>query len=162
MGIRVQSSPFDPGEELAAFSVHNTGVGAVVSCLGVVRAISQDDQDITALALEHYPGFTEREIGRIEAKARERFAVVDVVIIHRFGQLAPGEPIVFVAAAAAHRRAAFDSCDYIMDRLKTEAPFWKKEHTKADAHWVEPRKTDHTDRARWETHPSGPAISRKD
>lgn len=152
MSIRIQKDPFQPAKELASFTTHNTGVGAVVSCTGLVRATSASDGDVTALELQHYPGFTEREMGRFETDARERFAVTAISIIHRHGYMRPGEAIVFVAVASAHRRAALEAVDYLMDRLKTEAPFWKKEITTQGDHWIEPRTDDHTDRARWDGH----------
>jgi molybdopterin synthase catalytic subunit len=119
----------------------------VASFTGVARA---EAGATTALELEAYPGFTEAEIGRFAEAARERFGLADLLILHRVGRIAPGEPIVFVATAAAHRREAFEACDYLMDYLKSRAPFWKKEHGPAGERWIEPHARDHADIARWE------------
>ncbi|CAA9514369.1 MAG: Molybdopterin synthase catalytic subunit MoaE [uncultured Sphingomonadaceae bacterium] len=147
--IRVQAEPFDPGVELAALAAEAAGAGGIASFVGLVRARS-DDATVARLELIHYPGFTERTIAAIAEDARWRFPVRGVRIVHRHGPLAPGEPIVFVAAAAEHRRAAFDAVDYLMDRLKTEAPFWKREHGPVGERWIEARDADRADRARWE------------
>jgi molybdopterin synthase catalytic subunit len=103
------------------------------------------------LALEHHPSLTEKVIADIGRNAALRFALTDIMIVHRFGAMVPGEAIVFVAAAAVHRRAAFDAVDYVMDRLKTEAPFWKREQRSDGPHWLEARDSDYADRRRWET-----------
>jgi molybdopterin synthase catalytic subunit len=142
---RVRAAPFDPGVELAAFAARVGGAGAIASFTGLVRG----GAEVSALELEHHPVLTEKAIAGIAEDALTRFALVDLVILHRYGMLAPGEPIVFVAAAAAHRRAAFDAVDYVMDRLKTEAPFWKREHGPDGARWIEARAADVEDRARW-------------
>jgi molybdopterin synthase catalytic subunit len=146
--IRVQAEPFDPGAELAAFTARLPDAGAIASFAGLVRSAS-DGKDVSALELEHYPALTEKVVAAIGQDARARFGLADILIVHRHGAMAPGEPIVFVAAAAAHRRAAFDAVDYAMDRLKTEAPFWKREHGPDGARWVEARDADVEDRARW-------------
>lgn len=146
--IRVNESPIDAGAELAKFEARAAGVGAVVSFTGRVRAESMNDR-VQALRLEHYPGVTERAIGTVEAKARARWGLDDVVILHRVGAIAPGETIVFVAAASAHRRAAFEAADYLMDYLKTEALFWKMELRDRGEAWIEPRSEDYADAARW-------------
>jgi molybdopterin synthase catalytic subunit len=122
-------------------------VGEVASFTGIARG---EAGATTALELEAYPGFTESEIAKIAGAARERFGLADLMILHRVGRIAPGEPIVFVATAAAHRRAAFQACDFLMDYLKSRAPFWKKEHGPDGARWVEPRAEDHADVARWD------------
>lgn len=147
--IRVQAERFDGGGELAAFAARVPGAGAIASFLGLVRGESGGD-DVSVLELEYYPGLTERIVAAIGEDARDRFALIAFAIVHRTGALAPGEPIVFVAAAAAHRRAAFDAVDYMMDRLKTEAAFWKREHGPSGSRWIEARGADLRDRARWE------------
>ena len=150
--IRLTFDPFDPGALLSAFSGGRTEVGAIASFTGLARA----DAGATAiLELEAYPGVTEAEIGKIADGARARFSLDDVLILHRVGKIAPGEPVVFVATAARHRREAFEACDFLMDYLKSKAPFWKKEHGPDGARWVEPRPQDHADLDRWnkETRP---------
>jgi len=138
---------FDPGALLSAFCQGRSEVGAVASFTGIARA---EAGGTTILELEAYPGFTDAEIGKIAAEARSRFNLDDMMIRHRVGRIAPGDPIVFVATAAKHRRAAFEACDYLMDYLKSRAPFWKKEHGPAGARWIEPRDQDHADIARWD------------
>jgi molybdopterin synthase catalytic subunit len=145
--IRVQAEPFDPAAELAAFGARTTGAGAIASFTGLVRP---DGGRVLSLELDHYPKLTQRAVEAIGEDARTRFGLADLLIVHRFGDLSPGEPIVFVAAAAAHRRAAFDAVDYMMDRLKTEAPFWKREHGPEGSRWIEALEADVKDRARWE------------
>jgi len=147
--IRVQAEPFDPAAELAAFATCVPGAGAIASFTGLVRPASDGDA-VSALDLDHYPALTDRVVTEIGEQARARFGLAGHIIVHRHGELAPGEPIVFVAAAAAHRRAAFDAVDYMMDRLKTEAPFWKRELGPEGSRWIEVRGTDLKDRARWE------------
>jgi molybdopterin synthase catalytic subunit len=144
--IRIQAEPFDPAAELAAFIARAAGAGAIASFTGLVR--SQSGR-VSGLELDHYPALTERAVAAIGDEARARFGLDGLLIVHRHGALAPGEPIVFVAAAAAHRRAAFEAVDYMMDRLKTEAPFWKREHGPDGPRWIEPREADVKDRARW-------------
>jgi molybdopterin synthase catalytic subunit len=146
--IRLQAEPFDAGGELAAFAARVAGAGAIASFLGLVRGES-DGGNVSVLELEHYPRLTERTVAAIGEEARDRYGLVGFVILHRTGALAPGEPIVFVAAAAAHRRAAFEAVDYMMDRLKTEGPFWKREHGPRGSRWIEARDADLRDRARW-------------
>jgi molybdopterin synthase catalytic subunit len=143
--IRIQAEPFDPAAELAAFAAGVAGAGAIASFTGLVRG----GGNVSGLELDHYPALTERAVTAIGGDARARFGLAGLAIIHRYGALAPGEPIVFVAAAAAHRRAAFDAVDYLMDRLKTEAPFWKREHGPDGPRWIEAREADLEDRARW-------------
>jgi molybdopterin synthase catalytic subunit len=145
--ISLSETPFDPGALLSSFCQGRAEVGAVASFTGLARA----EAGATAvLELEAYPGFTEAEIGRIAETARERFGLIDLMIRHRIGRIAPGEPIVFVATASTHRRQAFEACDFLMDYLKSRAPFWKKEHGPDGARWIEPRPQDHADVARWE------------
>lgn len=146
--IRVQTAPFDPHAETAAFEIACRGFGALASFVGVVRP-SGADGEVMALELENYPGFTERQIGLIDADARQRFDVIDTLVIHRFGRINPGEAIVLVAVVSEHRREALQAVDYLMDRLKTEAPFWKKEHSPTGARWIEPRADDREAHARW-------------
>ena len=144
--IRLTEAPFDPGAELTAFSQGRTETGAIATFTGLARA----EKGATAiLELEAYPGFTESEIGKIADQARERFGLHDLAILHRVGKIAPGDPIVFVATAASHRRAAFEACDFLMDYLKSAAPFWKKEHGPNGPRWIEPSAQDHADRERW-------------
>ena len=144
--IRVQSEPFDSAEELAQLIARLNGAGAVASFTGLVRS---ENGAVSGLELDHYPALTDKTVEAIGEDARRRFDLEDLVIVHRHGSLGPGEPIVFVAAAAAHRRSAFDAVDYMMDRLKTEAPFWKREHGPDGARWIEAREADVKDRARW-------------
>jgi molybdopterin synthase catalytic subunit len=146
--IRVQAEPFDAAALLADFSARAAGAGAIASFTGMVRN-EHDGAAVSSLALEHHPSLTEKVIAGIGADAALRFELKDVAIVHRHGVLMPGEAIVFVAAAAAHRRPAFDAVDYVMDRLKTEAPFWKREQRSDGAHWLEARDSDHADRRRW-------------
>jgi molybdopterin synthase catalytic subunit len=146
--IRIQAEPFDPGAELAAFAERSAGAGGIASFTGLVRSTS-DGASVTGLELDHYPALTDAAVASIGEQAKARFGLAGLVIVHRFGALAPGEPIVFVAAAAAHRRAAFDAVDYMMDRLKTEAPFWKREHGPGGSRWIEARDEDWKDKARW-------------
>ena len=151
--IRLTDSPFEPGGLLSGFCRDRTETGAVATFTGLARA---EAGSTAILELEAYPGFTETEIGRIADEARARFSLQDLLIVHRVGKIAPGEAIVFVATAAPHRRAAFEACGYLMDYLKSRAPFWKKEHGPGGARWIEPRDQDHADIARWEA--GGPAI----
>lgn len=148
MAIRVQAATFDPGVEVNALQAANTGVGAVVSFVGYVRDFN-DGLDVAGLFLEHYPGMTEKALGKIEAEALERWPLLRLDILHRVGALAPGEPIVFVGVASAHRQAAFDACAFVMDYLKTRAPFWKKEQTVDGSRWVEGRASDDAAAQRW-------------
>ena len=144
--ISLTDQGFDPGPLLSGFCRGRAETGAVASFTGLARA---EGGETKILELEAYPGFTETQIGAFAETARTRFDLQDLMIVHRIGQIAPGEPIVFVATAAAHRRAAFEACDYLMDYLKSRAPFWKKEHGPDGARWVEPRAQDHDDIARW-------------
>src|SRR5262249_6829612 len=138
---------FDPGAVLSGFCRGRAEVGAVASFTGIARA---EAGATILLELEAYPGFTESEIGRIADQARERFGLADLLIVHRIGKISPGEPIVFVATAASHRREAFEACDFLMDYLKSRAPFWKKEHGPDGDRWIEPTAQDHADRERWD------------
>ncbi len=148
MSVVLQEAPFEPGALLTAFSAGRSETGAVASFTGLARA-EQGGTDI--LELEAYPGLTDAEITKIAAAAAERFGLQDWLVIHRIGRIAPGEAIVFVATAATHRREAFEACDYLMDYLKSRAPFWKKSHGPDGARWIEPTERDRTDLERWET-----------
>lgn len=146
--IRVQEHDFDPGALLAEFCAGDASVGAIATFLGLVRA---DDKGgpVKAMTLEHYPGMTEKQLAAIEAEARDRWPLIDVLVIHRHGRLEPGARIVFVATASAHRAAAFEACEFLMDWLKTKAPFWKLEETSEGSHWVEAKDTDDAAADRW-------------
>jgi len=145
--VRLTFDPFDPGGLLTEFSRGRAETGAVATFTGIARA---EAGATTALELEAYPGFTEAEIGKMAEAAAGRFSLDDVLVIHRHGRIAPGEPIVMVLTASAHRREAFEACDYLMDYLKSRAPFWKKEHGPGGPRWVEPTQRDLDDIARWE------------
>jgi len=148
--VRLQSEPFEPGALLTSFGAGRLESGGVVSFTGIARA---DGGGVEALELEAYPGFTDAEIERMAAEAKARFDLHDVLVVHRIGRILPGEPIVFVATAAAHRRAAFEGCDQLMDYLKSRAPFWKKSHETGGARWIDPRAEDYVDAARWTADP---------
>ena len=149
MSTRLAETSFAPDQELADFMVRSAGAGAVVSFMGVARPVAHDGADVTNLFLDHHPRLTARSLEAIAEDARARFALADAHIVHRCGSIAPGEPIVFVAAAAAHRRAAFEAADCMMDRLKSEAVFWKREDRADGAEWIEPTGADARDLARW-------------
>jgi molybdopterin synthase catalytic subunit len=150
MTVRVQQGDFDVGAELAALTQGKTAIGGVTSFLGLVRDMA-GGAAVSAMTLEHYPGMTERQLEAIEAEARRRWPLDDVLIIHRYGRLEPGDRIVLVATASAHREAAFESCHFLIDWLKTKAPFWKLEATPEGAeHWVDAKGTDDAAAARWE------------
>jgi molybdopterin synthase catalytic subunit len=146
--IRVQQAPFDVGAELAALSAGRTDIGALASFVGLVRDLA-DERPITAMTLEHYPGMTERKLAEIEAEAQARWQLQASLIVHRYGRMLPGEPIVLVATAAPHRAAALESCAFLIDWLKTRAPFWKLEETAQDSRWVAARASDDRAAARW-------------
>jgi len=143
--IRIQSEPFDTGAEIAGLSAGRDDVGAVASFTGYVRA----DDGLSEMRLEHYPGMTEREIARHVAEASSRWPLLGVTVIHRVGALKPGEPIVLVAVASSHRAAAFSACEFLMDYLKTEAPFWKEETVGGTRRWVEAKQSDEVAKTRW-------------
>ena len=147
MRVLIQPEPFDPGALLTAFTQGRRESGAVASFTGLARS-DQGSTDI--LELEAYEGFTEVAIVEMAQAAAERFHLHDVLVLHRVGPIAPGEAIVFVATAAAHRRAAFEACDQLMDYLKSRAPFWKKEHGPDGERWIEPTARDRTDAERWD------------
>jgi molybdopterin synthase catalytic subunit len=146
--IRVQAEDFDVGAELAALTAGNPKVGGLAVFVGLVRDIA-GEAAVGAMTLEHYPGMTEKMLARVESQARERWPLEASLIVHRVGRLEPGERIVLVATASAHRQAAFDACQFLIDWLKTKAPFWKLEETEAGAQWVESRTSDDEAAARW-------------
>jgi molybdopterin synthase catalytic subunit len=147
--IRVQQQPFDAGAELAALKAGQRSIGGTVMFLGTVRDLS-DGENVRAMTLEHYPGMTEKALAEIEAEALARWPIDASLIIHRYGRLEPGEDIVLVITASAHREAAFAACHFLIDWLKTKAPFWKLEEGTEGANWVEARDSDEHAAARWE------------
>ena len=146
MTVRVQAELFDAGAELNGFAQGRTDVGAVVSFTGVVRDTGGDLQE---MQIEHYPGMTQSAIEKIVTEAKRRWDLADALVIHRYGPLKPGAPIMMVATAAAHRAAAFEAADFLMDYLKSRAPFWKKEVTSAGADWVAAKDADEDALKRW-------------
>jgi len=152
--IKVQLEPFDVGEEIAALTRGNTSIGGIVSFVGTVREMSEGNA-IHSMTLEHYPGMTERALEEIEAQAHQRWPLEASKIIHRYGKLAPGDGIVLVITASAHRQAAFEACEFLMDWLKTKAPFWKLEENDEGGNWVDAREEDTTATEKW-------AIERSD
>lgn len=146
MAVSVQTEDFDVGAETAALGLGRVDVGAVANFVGLVRG----GEDFVAMTLEHYPAMTAKALEGIVAQAYARWPLLDVRVIHRIGRLLPGERIVFVGVASGHRGAAFEACEFIMDYLKTRAPFWKKEETLHGAHWVDARESDEAALERWE------------
>ena len=146
--IRIQQADFDVAQEIAALSKGHTDIGAVVSFSGICRG-SEQGEPIAALTLEHYPGMAEAEIGRHADEALSRWPLQGLTIIHRFGRIAPGENIVLVVTASSHRLAAFEAAEFLMDYLKTSAPFWKREESQKGTSWVEARDHDDDAAARW-------------
>ena len=147
--IRVQQQAFDVSAEIKKLTAGNSKIGGVASFIGFVRDESQG-KAVTAMTLEHYPGMTEKKLEEIEAEANRRWPLAGSLIVHRYGKLAPGEAIVLVATASAHRQAAFESCQFLMDWLKTQAPFWKQEETATGKRWVEACDTDKAAAQNWE------------
>src|SRR5262249_4108797 len=145
----IQTADFDAGAEIAALRSGNSKVGAVASFVGVCRD-SNDGAAVSRMTLEHYPDMTEKAIGKIVDEAKKRWKVMDVLVIHRVGELAPTDQIVLVVVTGAHRGEAFAACEFIMDYLKTRAPFWKKEQTPEGSRWVEARASDDEAAQRWE------------
>lgn len=145
--ITLTQEPFEPGALLTAFCAGREEAGAVASFTGLARA---EGGQAIALELEAYPGFTDAAIRDFAQAAKARFQLQDYLIVHRTGRIAPGEAIVFVATASGHRREAFEACDFLMDWLKSRAPFWKKEHGPDGARWIEPTDRDRTDAQRWD------------
>ncbi len=148
MTVRIQTDDFDVGLELNKLRLSNPAIGAVVSFVGQVRDMN-DGSSINTLTLEHYPEMTEKALAKIEAEAKSRWDVLDSLIIHRVGTLQPLDQIVLVLVASAHRGEAFSACEFIMDYLKTSAPFWKKEATSQGERWVEAKLSDDAAKARW-------------
>ena len=148
MAVRLQAEPFDAGAEIARLSAGRTDAGAVVSFTGICRAEGETGI-VSAMTLEHFPGMAEEELGRIEAEARSRWPLLDSLIVHRYGRLVPGDPIVLVLTLSAHREAAFEAANFLMDYLKTSAPFWKKEESAAGTRWVQAKAEDDAARNRW-------------
>ena len=146
--IRVQREDFDVGAELERLAKGNPRIGGVASFIGLVRDMGGGDR-VQALTLEHYPGMTEKKLAEIEAEAHRRWPLDASLIIHRYGRLEPGDRIVLVATASAHRAAAFESCHFLIDWLKTKAPFWKSEETPDGERWVEARTQDDAAAGRW-------------
>jgi molybdopterin synthase catalytic subunit len=147
MTIRIETAAFDPGAETNAFLAGSAGAGAAVTFTGLVRSDPRDP--ITSLTLECYPDLARNQIAGIEAQAIARFRLIKVTVIHRYGALRPGEPIVQVMTLASHRESAFQAAEFLMDYLKTDAPFWKKEAGPHGEHWVEHRDADDKAKARW-------------
>jgi molybdopterin synthase catalytic subunit len=148
--VRVQQADFDVGAELAALRAGDARVGALASFVGLVRDVS-DGTGVSEMTLEHYPGMTEKALEAIVAEAKTRWDIYATLVIHRVGPLRPCDQIVLVAVTSAHRSEAFAACEFIMDYLKTRAPFWKREVTSEGARWVDARETDDSAAARWQT-----------
>ena len=148
MSVRVQTEDFDVAREIAGLRAGNTKVGAVAAFIGIVRDLN-DAADVRTLTLEHYPGMTEKALGAIVAEAKQRWEIYDALIVHRVGRLAPTDQIVLVAVSSAHRGDAFSACEFIMDYLKTRAPFWKREDTPQGSRWVEARASDDAAAGKW-------------
>jgi molybdopterin synthase catalytic subunit len=147
--VRVQREDFDLGAEVAALRAGNPKVGAVAAFVGLVRDLN-DGSGVSTLTLEHYPGMTESALDEICAQARARWDLLDVLVVHRVGELRPTDQIVLVAVTSSHRGEAFAACEFVMDYLKTRAPFWKKERTPQGERWVEARSSDDEAAARWD------------
>jgi len=148
MTVRVQTEDFDISAEIAALRRDNPGIGAIASFIGVVRDVNEGDA-VAEMTLEHYPGMTEKSIEDIIAQARGRWNIIGALVIHRVGTLKPLDQIVLVIVTGGHRGDAFAACEFIMDYLKTRAPFWKKEKTNAGARWVDARESDDIAAERW-------------
>jgi molybdopterin synthase catalytic subunit len=149
MTVRVQEADFDLGAELLALRAADARVGALASFLGLVRDLN-DGASVREMTLEHYPGMTEKALEEIVTEAKDRWDIYDALVIHRVGPLKPCDQIVLVAVTSAHRGEAFVACEFIMDYLKTRAPFWKREATPGGAHWVDAREADDSAAARWQ------------
>ena len=148
MPVRVQAEDFDIGKELAALRRGNAALGAIASFIGLVRDMNEGGS-VSEMTLEHYPGMTEKALEAIVTDAKARWDIIEVLIVHRVGVLRPTDQIVLVVVAGAHRGEAFAACEFVMDYLKTRAPFWKKERTPAGSRWVEARESDDTAAERW-------------
>jgi molybdopterin synthase catalytic subunit len=145
----LQETSLDPRDELEALLGQAAGDGAVVSFVGLARPMSRNGDPVDMLILEHHPTLTRRSLEEIANAAAQRFEVSHIRVVHRCGEIPAGDPIVFAGAASAHRRAAFDAADYLMDRLKTEAILWKREEGPAGSAWIDPTEADYRERARW-------------
>ena len=154
MPVRVQTGDFDVGREMATLRQGNPRIGAIASFVGVVRDLN-DGERVSSMFLEHYPGMTERELEKICTEAKSRWNVDDTLVVHRVGELAPTDQIVLVIVTSGHRGEAFAACEFIMDYLKTRAPFWKREETPDGSRWVEARTSDDDAAARWIDPPNG-------
>ena len=148
MAVRVQTGDFDAGAEMAAMRRGNPKIGAIASFVGVVRDLNEG-ANVAEMTLEHYPGMTEKALQEIVAEARTRWDIYDALIVHRVGTLQPTDQIVLVVVASSHRAEAFQACEFLMDYLKTRAPFWKKEKTPEGGRWVDARSTDDAAADRW-------------
>lgn len=148
MTVRIQREDFDAGAEINRMRLGRPDTGAVASFIGQVRDLN-DGSNVSSMTLEHYPGMTEKALAAIVEQAKQRWDIFDALVIHRIGTLQPTEQIVLVVVSGAHRGEAFAACEFIMDYLKTEAPFWKKEQTAEGERWVESRSSDDQARARW-------------
>lgn len=148
MTVRIQREVFDTGAEIARLTKGREDVGAVVTFTGLCRSDGETGP-IRAMTLEHYPGMAEEELGRLEERARERWPLQDSLIVHRYGRLVPGDPIVLVVTLSTHREAAFEAASFLMDFLKTSAPFWKQEEGAGGEQWVDAKATDDAARDRW-------------
>ena len=146
--IRVQTEDFDIGAEISRMTAGNTEIGGLASFVGLVRDYAGNEK-ISSMTLEHYPGMTEKQLAKLEAEARERWELQDVLIVHRYGTLNPGDRIVLVVTASAHREASLESCQFLIDWLKTKAPFWKLEDRESGAKWVESRDEDSVSADKW-------------
>jgi molybdopterin synthase catalytic subunit len=150
--VRVQHDDFDVGAELAALRGANPRVGAIASFVGLARDLN-DGREVLEMTLEHYPGMTERALEDIVQQARRRWDLIDALIVHRIGTIAPLQQIVLVAVTSMHRNDALEACRFLIDYLKTDAPFWKKERTPDESYWVEARASDEQARASWQEQP---------
>ncbi|MEQ1592337.1 MAG: molybdopterin synthase catalytic subunit MoaE [Thiobacillaceae bacterium] len=148
MKIAIQTEPFDVGIETAAISQSRTDIGAIASFVGLARDMNSGSE-VSAMTLEHYPAMTSKALAAIVDQAMQRWPLLDVSVIHRVGRLLPGDPIVLVIVAASHRAEAFAACEFLMDYLKTQAPFWKKESTPEGERWVDARESDNAAADRW-------------
>jgi molybdopterin synthase catalytic subunit len=155
MTVRVQTADFDIGAEVAALRAGNRKIGAVASFIGTVRDLNEGDP-VSGMTLEHYPGMTEKALQEIVAQAKARWDIIDALVIHRVGELNPGDQIVLVVTTSAHRGEAFAACEFLMDYLKTRAPFWKKERTPQGSRWVDARTSDDEAVQRWDSPSSKP------
>lgn len=149
MTVRLVTEPFEPGAELTAFSLRAVGAGGIVSFSGHVRPEAKGEA-VSALCLDAHPTLTLKGMEQAASEARNRWPLIDAEVIHRHGEIGPGEAIVFVATASVHRRAAFEAADFLMDYLKTKAVFWKKETGRDGHRWIEPREEDYADVVRWD------------